>query len=284
MPVPPRIGKLGQVLVRAGVLDATQLKGVLHHIDQWGFRLGHAVVEMHLARESTVVEAFASATGIAKVELHVVLPEEAALRSLDAPFCEQRGVFPFAVRDGGRTLHLAVADPTDLETFDAITQRTKLRVKPFLAGESIIRKAVQRFYLKQQVSLEPEDEPPPVQELEEMKLVDIHGKTMMGIDSAVVKLKPTAGAELPPLASPPPPRSVSVSPASTAPPAAPEPPQSAPPTAALIARVAALETQLLAARQSLERSEALGRALAELLIEKGLATADQIRARMNRRG
>jgi hypothetical protein len=271
MPLHPRVAKLGQVLVRAQVIDQTQLTSALAQAEQWGARLGKVVVEMRLAKESAVVDAIASATGVARAELSAP-PEPLALQSLDPVLCQERGIFPLAVKDGGRTLHLAMCDPTDLETMDQVQSRTRMRVKPFLVGEVLLGKAIQKYYHQADVSLESEEEAPTIAELDELKLVDVTGRTLM-VSNAKVSLKAAQAA------------AAVQSFGKSAPPPKAAPPASAPAgdLASLQSAVTAMQQQLVTMKQAQENGDRWLRAVIEVLIEKKVLSADELRGRLVKR-
>src|SRR5262249_12999213 len=129
-----------------------------------------------------------------KVDLGATVPDPAALALLDAELCRQRGVFPFALADNGRVLQLAMVDPSDLALSDSVAARARVRVQRFVAGETTIQKAVQRYYLGMaQVTLQPVADEMPISDMEELKLVDINGRTLR-LSEAVVSLKRDANA------------------------------------------------------------------------------------------
>ena len=196
MSAPGRTARLGQALVKAGVIDELQLKSALANADQWGTRLGKTLVRMRLVHETQVVKALSEATGFPTIDLSVNPPEPAARPFLDEPFCRERAVFPLAVREkaGARTLFLAMADPTDVEAIDLVASRCRGRVKPFVASEQLIEKAVDKFYRGAQVELALVDEAT-ISELDEMKLVDVNGSTMAGVQAPVIHLREAAENE-----------------------------------------------------------------------------------------
>lgn len=314
----PRVAKLGQALVKQGTIDEHQLASALANSDQWGLRLGKVLVRLRLLRESAVVKAISDATGFQMIDLAANPPEAAARPYLDEAFCRERGVFPLAVREkaGSRTLFLAMADPTDVEAIDLAAARCRGRVKPFVASEQIIEKAIDRFYRGADVALVVEEEST-ISEMDEMKLVDVNGRTMAGVMAPVISLRDEAAAEAaaeaddnrspsqrmaqrfageqqgraasPPVGrypSPPlPPVSSSMR--------APDPladllgrgPSggSGPNLAAFEARLSGVEQNLAALLKAQETSTALVRAIAELLIEKQYISSDEVRARASRR-
>lgn len=146
MPSQARHAKLGQLFVRAGVLDAQRVASIVAHADQFGCSFGRAVVDLGLTSEQTFVDALAKVTGLPAVDVKSVTPSAQVLAMVDATTCEQHSVFPVGVADGGRTLQLAMADPTDLQVVDTLAQKTGCRVKQLVAGDSAILAAIRTCY------------------------------------------------------------------------------------------------------------------------------------------
>lgn len=144
--------RVGDILVKAKVIDELQLRSALAQYDSWGGRLGKIVSDMGLADEDTIATAISKATGFPRVQVGNVPRDVKALSKLDAAFCEKNGVFPIQLKDNGKTLLLAMADPTPLDLVDEVAMRTRARVIPMVAGETEILHAVMRYYRNQDPS------------------------------------------------------------------------------------------------------------------------------------
>ena len=178
--------KIGEILVKARVIDEMQLRSALSQHDQWGGRLTRIISDMGLAGEDTLTEAVAQGMGMQRVQLGTA-KDPGALAKLDVTFAEQKGVFPVALRDNGKTLVLAMADPSDLQTIDVVAARSRTRVVTVVAGDREIENAIQRHYR----NMEPTSAPAQNQSAtrrgsvgtasseDEFKIVDMSGKTVM---------------------------------------------------------------------------------------------------------
>jgi hypothetical protein len=138
--------RIDEILLQAGVVDDLQLRSALAQQAQWGGRIAHILVERKFATEDAVVDALAQALKVQRVRPAGLPKDGGALAKLDADFCQEKGVFPVAMRDSGKTLLLAMADPTDLELVDAINHRARARISVAIAGEGEIRAAIDRHY------------------------------------------------------------------------------------------------------------------------------------------
>ncbi|QRK12784.1 general secretion pathway protein GspE [Archangium violaceum] len=140
--------RIGEILVKARVIDEMQLRSALAQHDQWGGRLSRIISDMGLAAEDTITEAIARGLGVQRVQLGTA-KDAGALAKLDVGFAEQKSIFPVSLRDNGKTLVLAMADPTDLQTIDQVAARSRTRVIPVVAGDREIQNAILRHYRNQ---------------------------------------------------------------------------------------------------------------------------------------
>ncbi len=136
--------------MKAGLVDELQVRSAVARQAQWGGRLGKHVMELGFARDEAVAGALAAALGLQRIELDKFPRDPAALSKVDAQTAEQKGVFPYAFRENGKTLWLAMADPTDLATVDEIAARSGCRVRVAVAGEMEVVAAIWRHYKNQE--------------------------------------------------------------------------------------------------------------------------------------
>lgn len=188
--------RIGEILVKARVLDEMQLRSALAQHDQWGGRLSRIISDMGIAPEDTLSQAIAEGLGMQRVQLGTAR-DNGALAKLDVSLAEQKGVFPVSLRDNGKTLVLAMADPTDLATIDQVAARSRTRVVPMVAGDREIENAIQRHYRNIEPSMMPAARTAPTKrsdssEEDEFKIVDITGKTVM---KAITDIAPNVARE-----------------------------------------------------------------------------------------
>ena len=136
--------------MKARIIDELQLRSAMAKHDAWGGRLAHVVAEMGLADEERIVDTLALALKVSRVRLGNLTRDGSALAKLDVAFAEAAAVFPLRLRDHGKVLLLAMADPADLATIDEVSRRARARVVPYIAGEAEIRVAIARHYRGQE--------------------------------------------------------------------------------------------------------------------------------------
>lgn len=271
--------RIGEILVKARVIDEMQLRSALAQHDQWGGRLSRIITDMGLAKEDTLTEAIAQGLGMQRVQLGTA-KDLGALAKLDVGLAEQKGVFPVSLRDNGKTLVLAMADPTDLQTIDQVAARSRTRVVPVVAGDKEIQNAILRYYRNQDPAVTHSSHAAPSRssssssgDEEEFKVVDMSGKTVV---KAIADIAPNMAREnARQAAAPAPARSGGAGSASDL---LDEILSGSPSPAEVFSPEEMQRLQAVQANQ--EKSSKILRALLELLLEKGMVQQRELAARM----
>jgi len=140
--------KLGEILVRAGVIEEAQLLSALGEQKSWGHRLGVTLVKMGFVTEEQLVHGLANQLGlpIARLEGKRILPEVLALIPLD--FADRHMCLPLFIKCEGttETLFVGMDDPCNLEVLDDLSFRTGMKVKPVLVSSSELCQGIDYFY------------------------------------------------------------------------------------------------------------------------------------------
>src|SRR6266446_5113667 len=171
--------RIGDLLVKAGVITELQLKAALAEQQQWGGKLGDILVRMEFLTEEVLVRALSKQTGIARADL-TGDPDVGALAVVPADTAEEFGLVPIALKDQGRTLLVAMSDPLNISATDHLVSLTGGRkVETRLAGASAIRHAISRWYRGEELLRDDGEQP-------SMKIVNNAGNTVEGTGRAVV--------------------------------------------------------------------------------------------------
>lgn len=255
--------RIGDLLVKAGVITDAQLKAALTEQGQWGGKLGDILVRMEFLTEEVLVRALSKQTGIPRADL-TGDGDEGARALIPAEVAEEFGLVPMALQDEGRTLVVAMSDPLNLMVTDHLRSLTGARVVAQIAGTGAIRNAISRWYRGQEL-LGDDDEP-------SIRITNNAGSTVVTVPG---KPRPAGAPE------PPQPPGGNGQQAARQPQAAPQrpPPPVAPPATAT--PTSAVEV-LRGVEETQRRSVAALRAMVELLIEKGVFSRDEYLSRVKR--
>lgn len=272
--------RIGEILVKARVIDEMQLRSALAQHDQWGGRLSRIISDMGLAKEDTLTEAIAQGLGMQRVQLGTA-KDMGAMARLEVGLAEQKGIFPVSLRDNGKTLVLAMADPTDLQTIDQVAARSRTRVIPVVAGDREIQNAILRHYRNQDPAVTHSAHSSPGRssassgDEDEFKIVDMSGKTVMKAITDIAPNMAREDAARQAAAAPAPSWSGG---AASAADLLDEILSAAPAPAEVLSPEEMQRLQAVQANQ--EKSSKILRALLELLLEKGMLQQRELAARM----
>jgi hypothetical protein len=239
--------KIGDLLVKAGVITELQLKTALAEQSQWGGKLGDILVRMEFLTEEILVRALSKQTGIQRADLSGE-GDRAALALVPADVAEEFGVVPVALKEEGRVLVVAMSDPLNISVSDHLRSLTGAkRIDAQMAGNSAIRAAISRWYRGEELLGEDMEH--------SIRIVDNSGQSVVTRDE-----RKAAGKAVSP-----PPQDV----------AAP-----APAAGNGISRQGI--DLLRGVEETQRRSVAALKAMVELLIEKGVFSRDEYLARVKR--
>jgi hypothetical protein len=185
--------RIGDLLVKAGVITELQLKAALAEQQQWGGKLGDILVRMEFLTEEVLVRALSKQTGIARADLSGEA-DKAALASVPADTAEEFGLVPISVKDQGRTLVVAMSDPLNISATDHLVSLTGgKKIETQLAGASAIRNAISRWYRGEELLGEDSEQ--------SVKIVNNAGNTV--VDMRAARKSAAAKAKAAPPPSPP---------------------------------------------------------------------------------
>jgi type IV pilus assembly protein PilB len=136
--------KLGTMLIEAGLLTEQALRVALNEQNRWGGSLGRTVVEMKLVSEVELVRVLAQQLKVETVDLDAIEITQAVLANITADFADLHAIVPYA--QPMKFLDVAMTDPTNTAVLDELRMRTKLNIRPALAGPKMIERAIGKYY------------------------------------------------------------------------------------------------------------------------------------------
>jgi hypothetical protein len=143
--------RLGEILLDAGVIDEQRLRVALLEQQRWGGHLGRILVDMKLVSEDVLVQALSQQLNFPAINLDKRTIPTSVLELVSGELAEQHSIIPFHI--DGKFLDVAMTDPTNLGIVDELRIRTQLNVRPYLAGPSMIERALAMHYNRGQGKL-----------------------------------------------------------------------------------------------------------------------------------
>jgi len=134
--------RLGERLVRDGVISQAQLRTALQEQQRGNQQLGAVLVSMGFLRAETLAELRAEDLGIPFIRLSTLTPDPALLAEMPADFARQHGVFP--VRREAEAVVVALERPADILVIDALKRRFWRHIKVVAAAPRDIASAIRR--------------------------------------------------------------------------------------------------------------------------------------------
>lgn len=139
--------RLGEILVRAGILDRDVLEEAIERVDSQSDLGELLVAEGHLD-EGTLLQTIGKALNLNPVRLGDVEPDRKALDLVGREDCAELFLFPVHVEQGrtGAHLHVAMANPADVRAIKRVTRKARMRIRPLVALAREVREAVVKHY------------------------------------------------------------------------------------------------------------------------------------------
>jgi type IV pilus assembly protein PilB len=136
--------RLGDFFVREGLITEEQLQQALAEARQSKTRVGFALVKLGFVPEKDLTLALAKQFRVRAVDLEKVKVEEQVLRLIPEGVARKHQVLP--LRKVGRTLTVAMANPTDMGAIDNLKFITRCEIEPVVVGEYTLQKHLEEYY------------------------------------------------------------------------------------------------------------------------------------------
>lgn len=140
--------KLGEMLLKAGLIDQFQLESALSYHRNVGGRVGSALVKLGYISEETILEFLDKQSKFPRIDLLTLSVPRAVLNMIPAPKLYKCVVFPVELRKDGssKALVVAMTDPTNLFLIDDLQFMAGCKVLPVVAAESDILSALNYYF------------------------------------------------------------------------------------------------------------------------------------------
>ncbi len=136
--------RLGEILVREGLISGDQLERALAQQQNSNDRLGQILVRQQAINEDDLTAALSRQYGVPSINL-AYFDVDANLMNL-IPMEVAAKHQALALSRVGSTLTLAMVDPTNVAVMDDIKFMTGFNIEPVLASETAIMDAIKKYY------------------------------------------------------------------------------------------------------------------------------------------
>ncbi len=142
-------GRLGDILLQRGLISEEELRAALDRQEETGSRLGEILYyEMRLGEED-LAAALADQLRVPLVDLDGLDPSPEALEIIPEALQREGRCVPLAVDE--TALYIAITDPLDDETYEAIRELTDLRIRTYMVTRSDLEAMLREIHLEEHV-------------------------------------------------------------------------------------------------------------------------------------
>ncbi len=136
--------RLGDLFVREGLITEAQLQEALVEAKAGRTRVGFALVKLGFVAEDELTRMLARQYRVPAVDLEKITVDPKVLKIVPGETAFKHLVLP--LRKVGRTLTVAMANPTDLGAIDDLKFMTRFEIEPVIVGEYTLRKHLEQYY------------------------------------------------------------------------------------------------------------------------------------------
>ncbi len=137
--------KLGELLIKEKMITPEQLEVALKVHQTYGVKLGSCLVELGYVSEEPLAQLLSEKLGVPRVgHKHVSNASWEATSKLSRELAAKYRVIPFHLE--GNRLCIAMSEPSDFQAIEEIGFITGCVVKPYIAPDVVISKALAKFY------------------------------------------------------------------------------------------------------------------------------------------
>ncbi len=136
--------RLGEMLLKVGLISQQQLQEALALQKSNGGKLGYNLVRLGHVKEEDITSLLSEQYGVPAIHLEHFEIDESVLKHIPSDVAQKYLVIP--IERTGATLTVAMADPSNVFALDDIRFITGYQVEPVVASEASIREAIAKYY------------------------------------------------------------------------------------------------------------------------------------------
>ena len=144
--------RIGDILVREGLITREQLQRALQEQAENGTRVGYNLVKLGYVKETEMTRMLARQYRMPAVDLSSFEVDPKIARLIPSEMATKHLVLP--LKRDGRTLTVAMADPTGATVLEDLKFITRCDIFPVIAGEYTLRNAIEKQYESNEAAME----------------------------------------------------------------------------------------------------------------------------------
>ena len=136
--------RIGDLLIKEGLITKEQLQKALEEQRASGTKVGYNLVKLGFIAETEITRMLARQFRMPAVDLSKFEVDPRIAKLVPAELATRHLVLP--LKRDGRTLTVAMADPSNLGVIDDLKFITRYDIFPVIAGEYTLRNAIEKYY------------------------------------------------------------------------------------------------------------------------------------------
>ena len=144
---PPRLRRIGDVLLELGYVTPEQLKRALSESKATGKPLGATLVKLGMIDEISLGKALAKLHGLEYIDTHDVTLEPDVMALLPEDFIKRHRIIPFRVDTTSKRLEVIMARPDQVNILDEVALRTGFKPIARVSTHQEIVKLLDAFFV-----------------------------------------------------------------------------------------------------------------------------------------
>jgi len=136
--------RLGEILVKNGLLTEEMLKQVLIDQKKTDLKFGQYVIRQGIVQEKQIIDLLSEQLNIKKYHMNDFPLDLELARYIPIEIAQKNQVVPLKIK--GNLLMVAIVDPLEITTLDSIEKLNNMEVEPVICSESEINQLISSMY------------------------------------------------------------------------------------------------------------------------------------------
>ncbi len=143
----PQFKKLGEILLREGLITEDQLRKSLSEQREKKGKIGQVLINLGFVVEENIAFALAKQMDLSFISNEKLLEtQESVVGLIPEPFAKQNALIAVAANES--VMQVAMADPDDIVAIDSLQKLTARDIQPAVATKSGIMAAIEQLYVR----------------------------------------------------------------------------------------------------------------------------------------
>jgi len=137
--------KLGELLVKQGLVRPEQMSRALEEQKKSGGKFGAILVQLGMLKDPQLLKALEQVFQVPGIDLGSFQIQEVAVQMISRDICEKYTLIPVQ-KVGSNTLVVAFSDPNNTSVIDDLRFITRCKIQPVVATELGIQASIEKYY------------------------------------------------------------------------------------------------------------------------------------------